>query len=146
MNNSLNLRADALLAFEERPADAPFFREFTFKYKLRRDGLRKFREKKRPADPMVRLAIRAEWRQIIDFARLTQQEILVLQGWMAGDTFEVLSILHGTTKQSVYKSFKKALRKIREAYEVYPYSGLADVFLSEIRRGQRTQNRWNTSE
>lgn len=146
MNQSLNLRADALLASVERPDDAPYFREFTFKYKLRRDGLRTFREKKRPADPMVRLALRAEWRQIIEYARLTQLETEVLQGWIAGDTFDVLSILHRTSKQSVYKAFKKALRKIREAYDAYPYSGLADVFLSEIRRGQRTQNRWDTSE
>jgi len=146
MREHFNLRADALLAAEVRPDDAPYFREFTFQYKLRRDSRRTFARRRPPADPMASLAIRAEWRQIIGYAKLTPLEEKVLHSWLAGDTFDVLAILNGSSKQAVYKCFSRALKKIRAAYDVYPFAGFADVFLSEIRRGRRTQNRRYTSD
>ena len=146
MKDSTSLRADALLAAQDRPKDAPFFIEATFAYKLRRDRCRAFKPKRDPPDAMRSLVLRREWNEVLARSGLSTRERGILAARIAGDSFEAIAIVNGTSRQAVHKAFRRIAAKVVAAYESYPFAGLGDVYLCEIRRGSRTQNGRHTSD
>jgi DNA-directed RNA polymerase sigma subunit (sigma70/sigma32) len=72
---------------------------------------------------------------IVERAKLTDRQDRILRHRIAGRSFEHISRLFGTSKQNVQVAFVAALKKIRRACRVYPYSGLSEVYRWEVRRG-----------
>ena len=72
--------------------------------------------------------MRQDWREILEMARLTarQREVFCLRAM--GHTYEEIGRKNGHTKQGAQNIFLQAVKKIRAAYYVYPYAGLAQVY------------------
>ena len=130
----LDVAADALLAQCERDSTAPAYTEATFRYKLRRARAREpVIARKLTAltpDPLRR----EEVKTLIRSARLTplQHECLTLR--LDGFTFADIGQLCGSTKQNAQATFVAALATLRRSWRMYQYSGLAEVYRSEVRR------------
>lgn len=132
----LDFVADALLALCESDASAPAYTEATFQYKLRRARAREPVIARMLAqlapDPLGEKEVAA----LIGAARLTpyQHECLTLR--LDGFTFADIGRLCGTTKQSVQATFIASISKLKKSWRGYAYSGLAEVYRSEVRRGR----------
>ena len=131
----LSFIADALLAICEKDAAAPADTEAAFLQKLRRARTRE------PAIARMLLALSPDplrWEELsalVEQAHLTphQHECLALR--LDGFTFADIGQLCGSSKQSAQKTFVAALGKLRRMRRAYPYTGLPEVYRSEIWRG-----------
>lgn len=139
MNPYVNLPADAFLAAQPRSKEAPFFIESTFAYKLRRDRSRTFKRGPELGDPVERQLLRDEWEDVRSRADLSAREALVVQARLSGETFEEIGHRLAITRQAAHLVWQGAVTKLQRARASSPYTGLRDVYLSEIRRGKRTQ-------
>lgn len=134
-NDDLPARADALVAAYNRREEFPFFREKNFVVKLRREGSKIRKIKQRPIDPAQRYLNVREWRETLRFAGLTDREAATLAQVIRGDSLSGIAVFEGVSRQAVHQRFQRIVEKIRVAYDVYPYAGLADVYRSELKRG-----------
>jgi hypothetical protein len=134
----LDLRfvADALLALCEPEPSAPFYTEPRFELRLKTDQ-RRAPDLAARIPPGPDLALDRECRAVIRHAKLTRRQWEVVHMRLAGITFEQIGQLGGHSKQGAQNIFVAALKKIRHAFAVYPYTGLSDVYRSETRRGCR---------
>ena len=134
-SEDLDFVADALLALCESDQRAPVYTDALFEYKLRRARAR---------EPVIARKLAAidpdplgfcELATIVAHARLTrrQQECLTLR--LDGFTFSDIGMICGGTRQTARTCFIAVIAKLRRSWRTYPYSGLADVYLSETRRG-----------
>lgn len=136
MNNrdDLPARSDALLAEVPRPKDSPFVNERYLQRKALRD---RFIDPRvvAPPDPAAPLTF-SEIRAVIRSCPLTGYQRHIVNAVLEGET-EVAISEGRVTRQAISKTFRQAIKKIRAHWHVYPYSGLADVYRSEIRRKGR---------
>lgn len=127
--------ADALLALCDREPEAPFYSDQQLRLRLvrsqRRDpSLAHFLNGGR-SDPILE----SECQEVIKCANLTPRQSEVLAMRLEGFTFEDIGRAGRHTKQGAQSIFIQALKKIARAFHVYPYTGLGDVYRSEVRRG-----------
>jgi hypothetical protein len=128
--------AEALLemcATERKPL---FYTEYRYKKKLRREQRR---------EPVYEIILRqhghdplleSECRGVYGSAGLTARQLFVVEMRVAGHTFDEIGKALGNTKQATQHIFVLALKKIANAFHVYPYTGMSDVYRSETRRGR----------
>ncbi len=134
-NDDLPARADALVARHNPREEFPFFREKNFVVKLRREGSKVGKIKQRTVDPAQRYLNVSEWRETLRLAGLTARECATLGLVIRGDSLSGIAVAEGVSRQAVHQRFQRIVEKIRLAYDVYPYAGLADVYRSELKRG-----------
>jgi hypothetical protein len=136
LTQDINFISEALLAICESDANRPFFDDATLERKLKeaktREPLWMQFTVRRPEDPLMH----NECQAMIERANLTPRQNDVMTQRLAGDTFEMIGRRRGSTKQGAQKIFLQALKKIKRACHVYPYTGLSDVYQWETRRGR----------
>jgi hypothetical protein len=141
----LSFVADALLALTEEDKSAPYHTEAKLLAKIRTDDSRKaalfdYFARSSGSDQLVR----SEYDEVFARAGLTanQEEVLCLR--LQGHTFEDIGSFRGHSKQGSQRIFLQALKKLVQSHHVYPYTGLGEVYRSEVRRGPR--NRFGTMQ
>ncbi len=128
-------QADQILRRIERIDACPHYVEDSFRRKMM---LALNRERKlRPAqeDKSHVYLLEMEWERVFCQARLTQRQIDVVRARLAGQTFEEAGQRQGCSKQAILNILKQAVKKIEAVSSVYPYTGLAEVYREEVRRG-----------
>lgn len=129
--------ADALLALCEPEPDRPCYSERELQKKLRREHLSEsFCGSLALAAPEDFL-LRDECREVIEVAKLTPRQAHVLNLRLSGFTFEEIGSGSGRSKQAAQHLFIVALKKIAQAFHVYRYKGLSEVYRREMKRGTR---------
>lgn len=132
--DDLPTRADALLAAVPKPKDSPFVNEKYLLRKARRDG---HLDPKVLAPPDLAAPLTfAEVRSVIRSCPLTSRQRFVVLAVLEGQRLDDIGA-GVVTRQAISKTFRQAIKKIRAHWDVYPYSGLADTYRSEIRRKGR---------
>ncbi len=132
--HDLPARSDALLAAVPKPKDSPFISEKYLRRKVIRDAQI---DPKVIAPPDLAAPLTfAEVRAVLRSCQLTAHQRVVVYQVLEGRTLEEIGAGH-VSRQAIWKTFQAALKKIRSHWDVYPYSGLADVYRSEIRRKGR---------
>jgi DNA-binding CsgD family transcriptional regulator len=85
----------------------------------------------RSHDPLLA----AECKEIYDRARLTPKQAYVLELRLNGHSFDDIGRRRGRSRNATQNLFLQAIKKLSHAAHVYRYTGLADVYRSEILRG-----------
>ena len=73
-------------------------------------------------------------RAVVLKARLTQRQSQVLRASLAGQGWLDIGRRLGMTKQAARRVFLQAIKKIRHAWDAYPFAGLDQVYREEVRR------------
>lgn len=126
--------ADALLLSLARDPTCPAYNEESFARKLRRESSRLPDLVKRACPPGDSYLARREWIAIIARASLTKAQAEVLRLRLAGWNFAQIGAWRGHTKQGSRSIFSQAVQKISAVRNVYPLTGLAEVYRSELKR------------
>ena len=131
----LSFVADALLALCDDDGDAPAYNDVVFRQKLCLSRLR---------DPVAAQSLLnlapdpLRWSEVAGLilaAELTDRQRDALFLRLDGFDFEGVGRLLGASRQSIRSTFLAALVKVRRASRTYRYTGLAEVYRSETRRG-----------
>ncbi|MFQ3610668.1 MAG: sigma factor-like helix-turn-helix DNA-binding protein [Fimbriimonadales bacterium] len=120
----------------ERTGEYPFTREDSFERKLRRHRRRQqmLMERRCPQEEAIAYLERVEIEQVLERAGLTPRQRVVCERYLGGWTLQEIGAQMGVTKQAVAKTLKFAILKLRRAWHLNPYYGLAEVYRKEISR------------
>ncbi len=135
----LSVAADALLAAAARDPWAPHYLEESFRRKL--EWARRRERALSPDDPRETYLSLSEWAEVIESACLTPVQALVLQLRFEGLTFAEIGAERRASKQAASRIFYLAAKKLARAWHEYPFRGLHEVYMSEIRRRSRAQRK-----
>jgi len=133
MTVPLEFTADRLLAVVSRDPVHPCFTEAAIRRKL---ALARQRATplETPLTTPVAYLVGREWGELATRAQLTERQVRVLTYRAEGWTFAAIGLVLNCTKQGAARVFSQASKKILAARDVYPLTGLADVYRTETRR------------
>lgn len=119
----------------DRKCEYPYAREDTFERKLKRHRSKvgALRDDIAAYDPANYLEAR-ELATALERSCLTRHQREVFDLYLNGNTLEEIGRRFGITKQAVYKNLRLVKAKMRRASRQNPYTGLADVYRSELCR------------
>ncbi|GBC92511.1 hypothetical protein HRbin15_00981 [bacterium HR15] len=120
----------------ERNGEYPFTREDSFERKLRRHRRRhtELGEHIALPDTAVEYFERVEIEAMLDCADLTPRQRYVCEQYLRGWTLQEIGKQLRISKQAVAKTLKFAVAKLKRAWELNPYRGLAEVYRYEVSR------------
>jgi|GEM_PF-1542853 DNA-binding CsgD family transcriptional regulator len=79
--------------------------------------------------------LRREVRELARLAGLTELENVTLERLLAGEPPHRIARDRGCSREGVRRLIQRLRRKLQRASRCYPWSGLWEVYLDEIRRG-----------
>ncbi len=120
----------------ERTGEYPFTTEDSFERKLRRHRRRQqmLAEHICPQQEAIAYLERVEIEHVLKRAGLTSRQRIVCEWYLNGWTLQEIGRRMGVTKQAVAKTLKFAIVKLRRAWHLNPYHGLAEVYRREVSR------------
>jgi hypothetical protein len=137
MTDTFLALADALLRQCPKDPHAPHYTEAGFSIKMFRARKRERQLKKWTDQNGHDYLAQAEWRGLIQSARLTRKQSLIVGHRLLGSTFEDIGCHFGHSRQGAQRIYVQAVKKISTVLHVYPFRGLHDVYRRETSRGRR---------
>lgn len=128
-------KADQILRQIERLDACPHYSEDSFRRKLTLAQLRERKLRPAESDKTYVYLFEEEWNEVFRCAKLTDRQAEVVRLRLSGQTFREAGERSGCSKQAILNILHQALKKIEAVSSVYPYTGLAEVYRSEVNRG-----------